>query len=256
VTTTYAVTGVLERRRTDRERSLVMRCTAVAFAVHAAIALTAWVLPRLQPQVKKPIEYVAVQIVPSARLGVERPKPAPPPPPEAAKPEPKPIAPPEVAPPKDTPVLPQPSAVKTPPKPAPAATSPAPPAAKPAAQTPPAVAEPEVEGTARGSANALALGAAVAGLDNPDFVYGYYVDQMLAMIQRNWVRPLVGSGVEATVHYRIQRDGRIVDVRIATSSGINSFDLAALRAVQASTPLPPLPRAFREGSLGVNLIFR
>ena len=79
---------------------------------------------------------------------------------------------------------------------------------------------------------------------------------MLAMIQRNWVRPMVGSGVEATVHYRIQRDGRIVDVRIATSSGINSFDLAALRAVQASTPLPPLPRAFREGSLGVNLIFR
>jgi TonB family protein len=58
---------------------------------------------------------------------------------------------------------------------------------------------------------------------------------MLAMIQRNWVRPMVGSGVEATVHYRIQRDGRIADVRIATSSGINSFDLAALRAVQAST---------------------
>ena len=102
----------------------------------------------------------------------------------------------------------------------------------------------------------LAVGAAVAGLDNPDFVYGYYVDQMLAMIQRNWVRPMVGSGVEATVNYRIQRDGRIAEVRIATSSGINSFDLAALRAVQASTPLPPLPRAFREGSLGVNLIFR
>ena len=119
-----------------------------------------------------------------------------------------------------------------------------------------ALAEPEVQGSERGRAGALALGAAGAGLDNPDFVFGYFVDQMLAMIQRNWVRPMVGSGVEATVHYRIQRDGRIVEVRIATSSGINSFDLAALRAVQASTPLPPLPRAFREGSLGVNLIFR
>jgi periplasmic protein TonB len=254
VTTTYAVTGVLERRRTDRERSLVMRCTAAAFAVHAALALTAWLVPRLRPAVQKPMEYVAVQIVPSARLGVERPKPAPPlppPPPEAAKPEPKPVAPPEVAPPRDTPTLPTPSAVKAPPKPAPQAAP-----AQPAPQAAAPVAEPEVQGSERGSANALALGAAVAGLDNPDFVYGYYVDQMLAMIQRNWVRPLVGSGVEATVHYRIQRDGRIVDVRIATSSGINSFDLAALRAVQASTPLPPLPRAFREGSLGVNLIFR
>ena len=66
----------------------------------------------------------------------------------------------------------------------------------------PAVAEPEVQGSERGSAGALALGAAVAGLDNPDFVYGYYVDQMLSMIQRNWVRPMVGSGVEATVHYQ------------------------------------------------------
>ena len=250
MTSTYAVTGVLERRRVDREGALMVRCTAIALAVHGLAVLAAWALPRLRPPEKKPIEYVAVQIVPAARLGVERPRPAPPPPPTPiAKPEPKPVAPPDVAPPKDTPVLRESTVPKAPPKPAPTAES------KPAAPAA-AAAEPEVQGSERGSANALALGAAVAGLDNPDFVYGYYVDQMLAMIQRNWVRPMVGSGVEATVHYRIERDGRIVDVRIATSSGINSFDLAALRAVQASTPLPPLPRAFREGSLGVNLIFR
>jgi len=248
VTSTYAVTGVLERRHTDREGALLRRCTAAAVAVHALAVLAAWGLPRLKAPAKAPIEYVAVQIVPAARLGVERPKPAAPPPP-ASKPEPAPVAPPEVAPPKETPTLREPTAPKAPPKPV------ASPEAKPAVATP-AVAAPEVQGSERGSAGALALGAAVAGLDNPDFVYGYYVDQMLAMIQRNWVRPMVGSGVEATVHYRIQRDGRIVEVRIATSSGINSFDLAALRAVQASTPLPPLPRAFREGSLGVNLIFR
>ncbi len=252
MTSTYAVTGVLERRRVDREGALVARCTAIALAVHGLAVLAAWAVPRLRQIDKPPIEYVAVQIVPAARLGVERPRPAPPPPPEAAKPEPKPVAPlpADTAPPKDTPTLREPAAAKAPTRPAPAA------APKPAAPAAAAVAEPEVQGSERGSANALALGAAVAGLDNPDFVYGYYVDQMLAMIQRNWVRPMVGSGVEATVHYRIERDGRIVDVRIATSSGINSFDLAALRAVQASTPLPPLPRAFREGSLGVNLIFR
>ena len=250
MTATYAVTGVLERRRTDREGALLRRCTAVALGIHGLLVLAAWALPRLRQPEKTPIEYVAVQIVPAARLGVERPKPAQPPPAAPVKPEPKPVAPPDVAPPKETPTRREPSAAKAPPKPAPAAP------AQPIAQTAPVEAEPEVQGSERGSANALALGAAVAGLDNPDFVYGYYVDQMLAMIQRNWVRPMVGSGVEATVHYRIQRDGRIVEVRIANSSGINSFDLAALRAVQASTPLPPLPRAFREGSLGVNLIFR
>ncbi len=79
---------------------------------------------------------------------------------------------------------------------------------------------------------------------------------MLALISTNWVRPPVGSGVEATVYYRIQRDGRVTELRIVRSSGINSFDLAALRAVQSSSPLPPLPRGFKDGSLGVNLIVR
>ena len=255
MSSTYAVTGVLERRRTDREGALLARCTAIALGAHAILALAAWLLPRIQQAEKPPIEYVAVQIVPAARLGVERPRPAAPPPPAPLVPEPLPVKAPAVAPPPDTPTLRETTAPKPPPKPAPAAATPAVPA-KPTPEPAATPAEPEVQGSERGSTNALAVGAAVAGLDNPDFVYGYYVDQMLAMIQRNWVRPMVGSGVEATVHYRIQRDGRIVEVRIATSSGINSFDLAALRAVQASTPLPPLPRAFREGSLGVNLIFR
>lgn len=248
MTSTYAVTGVLERRRIDREGTLLRRCTAAALAVHAVAVLGALGIPRLRQTEKTPIEYVAVQIVPAARLGVERPKPAPPPP--LVKPEPQPATPPPVTPPPDTPSLREKAPAKVPVKPAPARDT------KASASEAVPVAEPEVQGNERGSASALALGAAVAGLDNPDFVYGYYVDQMLAMIQHNWVRPMVGSGVEATVHYRIQRDGRIADVRIATSSGINSFDLAALRAVQASSPLPPLPRAFREASLGVNLIFR
>ena len=39
---------------------------------------------------------------------------------------------------------------------------------------------------------------------------------------------------------------------MAESSGYNSFDLAALRAVQNASPFPPLPRAYRHDSLGVN----
>jgi TonB family protein len=70
------------------------------------------------------------------------------------------------------------------------------------------------------------------------------------------VRPPLGSGVEAVVHFRIARDGAVEDVQLVNSSGYNSFDLAALRAVQAAAPLPPLPRSYKEGELGVNLIFR
>ncbi len=77
---------------------------------------------------------------------------------------------------------------------------------------------------------------------------------MLSMIQGQWVRPPLGGGVEAQVYFRIQRDGRVTDLRIVRSSGYSSFDLAGLRAVQAASPLPPLPRGYTHGSLGVNLI--
>jgi TonB family protein len=70
------------------------------------------------------------------------------------------------------------------------------------------------------------------------------------------VRPPLGGGVEAVVHFRVSRDGRIDDLRIVTSSGYSSFDLAGLRAVQSASPLPPLPASYRRGELGVNLVIR
>jgi len=232
------VSNVLDRRRAETGRKGLSGAVGVALALHFAGAVLVWAVPRIASEPPKPIEYVAVQIVPAARLGVERPKPAPP------RPTPEPAPPKPVEPERKAPTLPDPKAKKPAPE-------------KPAASPPAATgARPEEQGTPRGNAAGLALGAAVAGLDNPNFTYGYYVDQMLALISRNWARPPVGSGVEAVVHYRIQRDGRITELRILTSSGINSFDLAALRAVQASSPLPPLPRGFRDGSLGVNLIVR
>ena len=239
----YPVTAVLERRLAETARvARLGRCLAVALTAHLLFAAAALWLPSLRRSAKLPVQYVAIQIVPAAKLGVERPRP-----PEAQK---APVKAPEPTP--KAPVLPDPKKTKpvAAPEPAKSRSEPAP--AKPE----PAPAQPEAEGSPLGAAAGLALGAAIAGLENPDFTYGYYVDQMLGLLQRNWVRPLIGSGVEATVYYRIQRDGRITDLAIAKSSGINSFDLAALRAVQSSSPLPPLPRAYRHSYLGVTLVFR
>ncbi len=112
-------------------------------------------------------------------------------------------------------------------------------------------------GSPQGSSlGTVAFGATVGGLDNPDFVYGYYIDQMLALISANWLRPALGGGVEAVVHFRILRKGEITEVRIVQSSGYNSFDLAGLRAVQLAAPFPPLPQSYPSRSLGVNLILR
>ena len=101
-----------------------------------------------------------------------------------------------------------------------------------------------------------AFGSELAGLDNPDFTYGYYIDQLLSLIDDRWVRPPMGDDVRATISFRIGRDGSMSELRVSESSGYNSFDLAALRAVQNAAPFPPLPRGFRHDSLGVNLIVR
>jgi protein TonB len=58
------------------------------------------------------------------------------------------------------------------------------------------------------------------------------------------------------VVFRIHQDGSITDLRVEQSSGFSAFDLAAMRAVSNAAPFPPLPRAYRHDSLGVNLIVR
>lgn len=220
----------------------------VAASVLHALALGALILvPAIRAQRQPPIEYVAVQIVPAQALGVERPTPPPPKPePPAAQP-----APPEPQPAPEE-AMPVPEKPAPPAKPEPAPT-PAP--ARPAAE--PREATPQREGSPAGSPQSgSSFGAAIAGLDNPDFTYGYYIDQMLSQIRSHWTRPPLGSGIETVVHFRVLKDGRIDSLRIVTSSGYSSFDLAGLRAVQSASPLPPLPASYRRGELGVNLVIR
>jgi len=245
---TGTVSGILEARLASGHVGSFRRALTIAVVLHASVAVAAWLGPILFAKPAQPIDFVSVRIVPAARLGIPEPKPAPKPV-EPVKPTPAPEPKPE----SKAPALPSPKAKPTPAKPQPKPQTAAPAAAAKAA---PAEAEPQPQGVEDGALAGMALGAPTATFDTPDFTYGYYVDQMLSQISANWNRPLVGGGVEAWLHFEIARNGEVSDIRITRSSGINSFDLAALRAVQASSPLPPLPRAFRESSLGVNLIVR
>ncbi|MEM6457465.1 MAG: energy transducer TonB, partial [Acidobacteriota bacterium] len=146
-----------------------------------------------------------------------------------------------------------------PPKPAPTAAAekpaPTPPKAvtpRPAAPTSP----PKRKGIVRG--NPLgASSSATVGVEDPNFTYGYYLDRVLAAISENWVRPPVGGGLdEALLAFRILENGQITELRLATSSGSDAFDRAAMRAIEASTPLPPLPRGYKKDYLGIQLVVR
>ena len=251
------VEEILAERRARLGRGRQAVSFAAAAALHLAFVALLVVAPAIRAEREAPLEFVAVEVVPAARLGIERPAPPPPrpepPPPEPdpalPEPEPAPAEPePEAAPPEEPPMPPA-----EPQEPEPAA-KPRPPAASPAAPTPgPAGRQGSPQGAPLGTSS---FGSDAVGLDNPDFTYGYYIDQMLALIRSQWVRPPLGGGVEALVHFRILRDGRIEDIRIVRSSGYSSFDLAGMRALQAASPLPPLPRSYRQGTLGVNLIIR
>ncbi len=239
---TSAVSAQLERRAAEQRAGGRRWATGAALLLHGLLAVGILGVAESR-RMRKPTfrEYAPVVLLPAARLGVERQ--APPAPSEAPK-APAPATAPAmpakaVTPPARQDKPRREAAKKAIPDPAPAPTP-----------------GPIPQGQSQGAPANAAFGAASVQFDQVDFTYGYYVDQMLSLISAHWIRPPVGSGVEAVVSFRIDRTGRVSDLRISRSSGINSFDLAALRAVQSASPLPPLPRAFREGSLGVHLIVR
>ncbi len=100
------------------------------------------------------------------------------------------------------------------------------------------------------------FGSSEASFDDPNFMYGYYVQQMLALIGSQWVRPRSSPGTEMIIHYTISRRGKLTGIEIVKESGNRAFDLAGFRAVTLASPLPPLPQSYRSDSLGVNLVIR
>jgi len=125
--------------------------------------------------------------------------------------------------------------------------------AAPSVATPPPA--PAAPGITTGAAVPIG-GSGVIALEGGDFPYTIYIDRMKTLIGTHWFRPQVGAGPTATVHFVIERDGRIHDATVEAESGNGTFDRAALRAVLEASPLPPLPFGYSGSYLGVRLIFR
>ena len=91
------------------------------------------------------------------------------------------------------------------------------------------------------------------------FPYAYYIELIKNRIASNWV---TGSmGMKSTdkfivvVSFRILKNGRVVDINIEKSSGVNALDTSALRAVKYSIPFPPLPATYEGRDLTVFIQF-
>jgi TonB family protein len=107
----------------------------------------------------------------------------------------------------------------------------------------------------RGQGFGLSTGGQGFGgtLDVANFCCPEYLQTMVQRIRSVWAQNQGVDGL-STIKFTIQRDGKITDTSVERSSGNTAADLAARRAV-AVTQLPPLPDAFTNPTLTVNLHF-
>jgi TonB family protein len=90
--------------------------------------------------------------------------------------------------------------------------------------------------------------------------WGEYAQSMVSRIRVNWYNnmpQLIQTGLKGvvTIRFTIQRDGRITDVIMLSSSGVPPYDFAAKKAIELSSPLNPLPKDFPNPSERVTCMF-
>ena len=91
------------------------------------------------------------------------------------------------------------------------------------------------------------------------FPFQFYLQMISDKITANWFQSLVDPGVggllQTQVYFRIYKNGQISDIRIDVSSGVETFDLSARRAIQTSAPFAALPNEYDGQYLGITLVF-
>lgn len=238
----------------ERKQPRLLPWVGVAALLHLVVAGSAFVISRSASARPTHLPAVSVRLVQAPRPAARRQEGARPQPRRTAVATPVPERRPTPAPRPTARVEPPPSSVEAPSERAmPAPDSrPAPPA------TPLPQEERASEGAAGRGGRGLSLGQEVGdrapGIPS-DFQFTYYVERMLALIESRWYKPVATTGTRAQVRFRILANGRLEDIVLEHASGSPSFDRAALRALYATNPLPPLPPAYKRPDLTVHLSF-
>ena len=115
-------------------------------------------------------------------------------------------------------------------------------------------------GQAAGGEKGYTAEAGPLSFETQWFDWGDYAESMVSKIRVNWynIMPeLIRTGVPGvvTIRFTIHRDGRISDITILKSSGVPPYDNAAEKALEASSPLKPLPADFPKDSERVTAMF-
>jgi TonB family protein len=100
---------------------------------------------------------------------------------------------------------------------------------------------------------------ATISLDTKDALYSPYAKVLKERIQQHWSYPLAArEGYiqgDLLIIFRLDRNGLLVNARLARSSGYQILDGASLRAIELASPFPPLPDTIPVQFLNINASF-
>ena len=88
-----------------------------------------------------------------------------------------------------------------------------------------------------------------------------YLIRILATVRRNWLAVIpesahLGRRGQVLLQFVISRDGQVPKLVIATPSGAEALDRAAVAGISASVPFPPLPPEFRGREVRLQFSFK
>jgi TonB family protein len=90
--------------------------------------------------------------------------------------------------------------------------------------------------------------------------FGPYLARVVFNVRRNWysmipVAARLGQKGRVAIIFEILKDGSVPELRLVSSSGSDPLDRAAVGAIRASNPFPPLPEEFTGNHLVLQFIF-
>jgi TonB family protein len=97
-----------------------------------------------------------------------------------------------------------------------------------------------------------AKSGSISSMSVDEYEYTWYSASVAAILSKNWVRSLAPPelrGTRVIARFRVYEDGRIDDIILMKKCDIFALDQEVIRAIQNSSPLPPLPKGFQKKSL-------
>ena len=93
----------------------------------------------------------------------------------------------------------------------------------------------------------------IDAIKEPDF--GPYMKELQRRIKMNWDPPKGNESKRVILLFSIARDGRLLNVKVHRSSGLEAADRAAIDAVKLTAPFRPLPPEFKGNSVDIQFTF-